>query len=190
MPEGNSIPQQDSLEQQDNYIIDLMRRKHATRRFLDKTVDEALIRQIVDAGRRTGSWKNTQPWRFIAITDPALREQVAGANQHARHIIGAAFGIAVVGMESSPSGSPEFDYGRAIQTMMLAAQAYGIESVIGSVSDVEKTNELLNLPEGFTVAWLVSFGYPVAEDAAKVGHQRQPLDELLHWNGWQGQHTD
>jgi len=182
MPVGNT-PQ----EIQDNVILDLIRRKHATRRFLDKTVDAELIRHIVDAGRRAGSWKNSQPWRFIAITDPGLRAQVAATNTHAQHMKGAAFGIAVVGMEPSPSGSPQFDYGRAIQNMMLAAEAYGISSVIGYVSEVEKTNDLLDLPDGFAVAWLVSFGYPVEEDAAKVGHRREPLGDRLHWNGWQGQ---
>jgi nitroreductase len=183
------VQEDGSLEVQDNFIIDLIKRKHATRRFLDKAVDSALIRRIVDAGRRAGSWKNSQPWRFIAITDPDLREQIAATNSHAHHIKEAAFGIAVVGMEPSPSGSPQLDYGRAIQNMMLAAEAYGIGSVIGYVSEVEKTSELLDLPEGFRVAWLVSFGYPQADKASRVGHQRKPLEDLLHWNGWQGQRT-
>lgn len=183
MPDSNSMPQQDSLERQDNYIIDLIRRKHATRRFLDQAVDEANIRQIVDMGRRAGSWKNRQPWTFVVITDRDILNQIADLNENARHVRGAAFVVAMIGTRPSLSGSPQFDYGRAAQNMMLAAEAYGIGSVIGHIPRRRKTGRLLRLPPAHFVEWVISFGYPTP-DFDKVGHRRRPLDAVLHWNRW------
>ena len=39
----------------------------AVRAFSDRPVPDDVIRQIVDAGRRSQSSKNSQPWQFVVV---------------------------------------------------------------------------------------------------------------------------
>ncbi len=49
----------------------------AVRRYQDKSVPEAIVRKIVEAGRLTGRAMNLQPWHFVVVTDPQVRAAVA-----------------------------------------------------------------------------------------------------------------
>ena len=53
-------------------------RRRSIRKFeTDRPVSDADIATIVEAGRQAPSWKNDQPWRFVVVRDPDLRERVA-----------------------------------------------------------------------------------------------------------------
>ncbi len=41
----------------------------SVRKFTDQPVEEEKLLSVMRAGRRAPSWKNIQPWRFIAITE-------------------------------------------------------------------------------------------------------------------------
>ncbi len=47
--------------------------RKATRAFLDKPVDEATIRRILDAARHAPSGTNTQPWQVAVVTGETKR---------------------------------------------------------------------------------------------------------------------
>lgn len=61
---------------------------------------------------------------------------------------------------SKGKGWEMFDAGIAAQTFCLAAHEKGIGSCIMGVFDDAKTAAVLELPEGQTVAALISIGYP------------------------------
>ena len=50
-------------------VSEAVRTKRATRQFAERAVPDAIIEQVVDAGRRAQSSKNTQPWHFIVVTE-------------------------------------------------------------------------------------------------------------------------
>ena len=50
-------------------VAQAIRSKHAVRRFSDQPVPDDVIRQILDAGRRSQSSKNTQPCRFMELRE-------------------------------------------------------------------------------------------------------------------------
>ena len=52
--------------------------KRDTRRYAERAIPEAAVRRVLEAGRLAGSSRNRQPWRFVIVADPALRERVAG----------------------------------------------------------------------------------------------------------------
>ncbi|MFC1896086.1 nitroreductase family protein [Thermodesulfobacteriota bacterium] len=57
------------------------------RRYKDQPVPEDALRAVLEAGRRTPSWENVQPWHFIVIEDAAMREkltQLAPGGPHAK----------------------------------------------------------------------------------------------------------
>jgi len=47
----------------------LVRERRSIRKFLDKPVDEAEIRELIDCARYAPSDTNSQPWEFVAVLD-------------------------------------------------------------------------------------------------------------------------
>ncbi len=49
----------------------------SVRKFINQPVEEEKLLSIMSAGRRAPSWKNIQPWRFIAITGEEDKTKLA-----------------------------------------------------------------------------------------------------------------
>ena len=49
----------------------------SVRKFASRPVEEEKILDVMNAGRRAPSWKNIQPWRFIAVTGEADKTKLA-----------------------------------------------------------------------------------------------------------------
>lgn len=150
--------------------------KRDERRYADRPVPERVVRRLLDAGRLSGSSKNTQPWRFVvADTADALR-RLADVVYEPANVGGAALAVAVVGKRN-------FDTGRAAQNMMLAAWNDGVASCPNGVADADAARELL----GDEVGIVLSFGYPArprrpeerpaGEWSARA--ERRQLDDLV-----------
>ena len=103
-----------------------IRKQRAVRDFTAQDVTDEQLTQVLDAGRRSGSSKNTQPWQFIVVRDPQTRAALAGCGRFAQHLIPAPVVIVVVmPAEGFWAG---VDAGRAAQNMMLAATSGPIDA--------------------------------------------------------------
>ncbi|MDD5338022.1 MAG: nitroreductase family protein [Dehalococcoidales bacterium] len=56
-----------------------IQKRCSIRRFKDTPVEKEKITKILEAAQRAPSWGNTQPWRFLVITDKAKMAEVAQA---------------------------------------------------------------------------------------------------------------
>jgi nitroreductase len=129
--------------------------KRDQREYADSQIPEDVVRRILEAGRIAGSASNKQPWRFIAVEDPVLRDRVAETVYAPANIAGSKLAVAIV-----VTGSPGFDAGRAAQNMMLAAWNDGVTSCPNGMPDAGRTDEILGLGEDEHVINVISFGYP------------------------------
>lgn len=77
----------------------------------------------------------------------------------------------------------------AVQQLILAARAYGIGSTLTTlhVGHEAQVRELLGLPADAATMALIPLGYPAR--GRWVEPKRQPLDQVVHWNGW-GHHSN
>ena len=66
--------------------------KRDQRAFLPKPIPEDALRRILQAGRMTGSSKNSEPNRFIVIRDRARLAAVAALGAQARWVAGRGGG--------------------------------------------------------------------------------------------------
>lgn len=58
-----------------NQIISNIKKRRSIRKYTNKAISDKAIKEIVEAGRYAPSSHNSQPWRFIIITDKKkLRE--------------------------------------------------------------------------------------------------------------------
>ncbi len=60
-------------------FADDMHRRRTVRDFSDRTVPKALIEQCLRAATSAPSGANQQPWRFVAVSDPAVKRRIREA---------------------------------------------------------------------------------------------------------------
>lgn len=163
-------------------VLEAIRSKRAVRQFKDQPVPEDVIRQILDAGRRAQSSKNTQPWQFVVVRDRDSLLQLSRTGDYAGHLAGAAFAVVLVG--SIDDYWIGFDLGQAAAYLQLAAWELGIGSCLASIYEPDKARVILGIPAKMNVQVALSFGYPSeAFTPARMGG-RKPLDQLIHWERW------
>lgn len=163
--------------------------KRAIRQFKDEPLPEEAVRRILDAGRRSQSSKNSQPWDFVAVRRRETLVALAKTGEWMGHVAGAALCVAMV--IPSPEGNERyewhmFDTGQCASYMQLAAHEIGVASCLGTVYDLDAARGILGLPPEKQVRIVISFGYP-ADDARSAGMGkagRRPLDEVIHWEQW------
>ena len=156
------------------------------RSFADRPIPAADLDQILEAGRRSPSSQNWQPWDFVLVTEREVLRELAKVWRGAGHVAGAAAAIVVVG----PAADNEFrraqlDLGQATMAMLLAAADLGIGSSHAGVADIQRTRELLGIPADRDWALLISLGYPAGRPLTPVRNpDRRPFDEVVHRNHW------
>lgn len=154
--------------------------KRDTRHFTAEPIPEDVLTRILQAGRMSGSSKNSQPVRMVVLRDAASRAALGACGDFAKHMTESPCAVAVV---LAPGGSG-FDAGRVAQNLMVAAWAEGITSCPTSMHRPECAAKALGLPEGHSVAIVLAIGYPDSKHPLSGGRQRLPLDELVHWERW------
>lgn len=155
--------------------------KRDQRAFLATPVPEAVLQRILQAGRMTGSSKNSEPNRFVVVRDRERLAALAKLGRFARWLAEAAVAIVLVQTERH-----EYDAGRCAQNMMVAAWADGISSCPAHVPEPEVA-KLLDIPATIAVNRVIGFGYVDPQRAAApatVARRRLPLTELVHWERW------
>ncbi len=163
-------------------VREAIRTKRAVRFFSDKPAPEETIRAILEAGRRSQSSKNTQPWQFIVVRDKATLTALSQTGDYAGHLAGAAFAVALVTPKQSTWNS--FDLGQASAYMQLEAWELGVGSCLAAIYDMDKAKSILGIPAEMTFFVALSFGYPSPDfKPLKLGG-RKPLEELVHWEKW------
>ncbi|MBI5878302.1 MAG: nitroreductase family protein [Chloroflexi bacterium] len=166
----------------------------SVRQYRDAPVDDAVITRIIDAGRWAGSGKNTQPWRYILIKRRDTLAELSTYGSYASHLRDAVFAIVVV---TPLAARAEFDAGRTIQNMLLAAWADGVGSCIVSLTQEAAVKRRLGIPDHYKVQQAIAFGYPAHDVAPTVEGKplkdvlaslgRKPISELVHEETWGGQ---
>jgi nitroreductase len=148
--------------------------KRDERRYASRPVAEDVVRRILDAGRLSGSSRNTQKWQFVVVSDTESVSDTVYAPENVRT---SGLCVAIVGEAGM------FDVGRCAQNMMLAAWDEGVVSCPNGIRDAEAAARLC----GGEVKMILSFGYPQRElhvesrsaEEWSARANRRPLDDLI-----------
>ena len=57
-------------------LDDVIRQRRSIRKYRPDPVSDAQVAQLLEAARLAASGSNTQPWRFMAIRSPEVKEQI------------------------------------------------------------------------------------------------------------------
>ncbi len=148
----------------------------AVRDYEDKPVPDEVVKRILEAGRLTGSSRNTQQWDFVVVRDRQKLEKLGELAVTGRYTAKAAFAIAVVVPDSAVG---YVDGSRATQDMMLAAWGEGIGSNWVGNANTQAIKKLLGVPVERMILNIIPFGYPAREVGQGI-KDRKPLSEIAH----------
>ena len=164
-----------------------MTSRRNVREFSNAEVGPGDLDRILEAGRRSPSARNRQPWDFILVTDRELLTALAGVWKGAWHVANARAVVAVVAPMLRPpeQATLQFDLGQATISMMIAAADLGVGTAHASVSDQDLARRLLGFPEDRFCSNLISVGIPADGGLTPIKNlNRRPFDEVVHRGRW------
>jgi len=169
-------------------------RTRQIREFTDETISEEDLNLLADVARWSGSSRNTQPWRFIVITDVDVLRRIAETGlPQTRALRSATAAIAIVlPVDDTHEVGLAYDDGRAAERILIAAGILELGAGIAWVrSDVRPLiGEILGVPDDRHVRTIVALGHPTeAALAPKTapGEARLPRDETVYEERWPGE---
>jgi nitroreductase len=156
------------------------------RSFADRPIPTEDLDRILEAGRRSPSSQNWQPWDFILVTDRDQLRALAKVWRGAGHVADSAATVVVIGPPADNEfHRAQFDLGQATMAMTLAATDLGIGSCHAGVADLQLARDLLGFPGDRDWAFLISLGYPADRPLVPIKNpKRRPFSEVVHRGRW------
>jgi nitroreductase len=162
-------------------VIQAIKSKRSVRSFSDQEVPEEVIRQILDAGRRAQSSRNSQPWTFVVVRQRDRLHQLSACGAYAQPLSGAGFGVVL-----ASSVEWAFDIGQAAAYLQLAGWSLGVSSCLVWLGDTDQARILLGAPQSQRIEMTIAFGYAKSTQAVKgKSGGRKPFDEVVRWERWE-----
>jgi|WetSurMetagenome_2_1015567.scaffolds.fasta_scaffold714373_1 nitroreductase len=164
-------------------LYEAIEKRRTIRSFVQPATEEA-VRKIVKAGTRSMSAMNSQPWEFIIITDPSMIEKIAeekyqlNLSVHSQAVAKlqkkAYFNSCVIAACYKEGPGHLWSMWACVQNMALAATAEGLGILPSTLwgRNLNKVEDLLKLPEGYSLATMVLIG-------KQRGHQRSTAPRIL-----------
>jgi nitroreductase len=169
---------------------DAIRARRDVRQFADRTIGDVDLDRILEAGRRSPSSQNWQPWDFIVVTDRAQLEELSRVWRGAGHVATSAATIALVGPVLPDNDrrreSLRYDLGQVTMSIMIAAADLGIGSGHAAVADQDLARTVLGFPPDRFCAYLIPLGYPADRPLRPIERpNRRPFEDIVHRGHWQ-----
>jgi nitroreductase len=167
---------------------DAIRARRNVRSYRPDPVPDADLQRIAEAGWRSPSAKNVQPWDFVIVTDPDRLRDLSTVWRGAGHIASAPAAIALVAPVPPDDRRrllDQYDLGQATMAMMLEATELGIGTGHSAVGDQDKARAILGVPDDHFVAYLFGLGYPADRPLTPISTpNRRPFNDVVHHGQW------
>ena len=100
---------------------DAITSRRNVRAFADRPIRPEDLDQILEAGRRSPSSQNWQPWDFVVVTDRAQLQDLSRVFYGAHHVAGSAATIAIIApADDSEFRRAQFDLGHIFEANLRA----------------------------------------------------------------------
>jgi len=185
----------DKKQEGKNFFQNLIRSRRSIRRYLDKSVEREKILTCIEAARLAPSADNVQPWRFLIIDDPELKEQFASevfsgiyfiskfaAKAPVLILILARLDIIAnrIGKQIQNIHFYLIDIGIAGEHIVLQAEELGLGTCWIGWFNPRKTRKFFNIPRKYKIVSLMAMGY--YEKRPSREKKRKKLEEIAWFN--------
>ena len=169
-------------------FYEVIRTRRSVRSYKNKPIPKEVLNRVLETARIAPSGSNRQPWKFILVTDEALKQKMISACKNQTFVAEAPVIIVACGKKipSNRGGymgemSMLVDVSIAFTHLILAARAEGLGTCwIGAFNNNE-AKRLLEVPNGYEVIAVTPLGYPL-EDVFTEPRNRKNLDEIVSLN--------
>ena len=175
---------------------ELVKKRRSVRRYLDKPVEREEILACLEAARLAPSAENVQPWRFLVVDDPAVKDRFAaevftGIYSMSRFAGRAPVLILVLGrldlvanrLGRRIQGVPFYliDIGIAGEHLVLQAEELGLGACWIGWFNIRRARKFFRIPRRYKIVCLLSLGHP--ETRPQSEKKRKSLQEIAWFNG-------
>ncbi len=176
----------------------LVKNRQSVRKYLAKAVPREILERCLEAARLAPSACNSQPWSFIVVDDPKLKNELAEAAFAGIYSTNAfakkAPVIVVVVREQSNYAArlggyfrnlqySLIDIGIAGEHFVLQAEDLGLGTCWIGWFNEEAVKSLLNVPKDKKIDVLIALGY-AGPKAVKGERKREPLKKMSSFNSY------
>jgi nitroreductase len=173
-------------------IID---QRRSVRRYLDRPVEREKILTCLEAARLAPSAENVQPWRFLVIDDPDIKDRFSsevfrGIYSFAKFAAKAPVLILMmarldilanrIGKQIQDVNFYLIDIGIAGEHLVLQAEELGLGTCWIGWFNARRARKVLNIPRKFKPICLLSLGY--FETKPPLEKKRKSLEEIAWFN--------
>jgi len=192
-------------------FFEVMNQRRSVRYFSDRAVSRETIEWVVRTASTAPSGANKQPWRFVAVSDPAIKKEIrAGAEAEEREFYErkanaawladlaplqtgpekeflevAPWLIVVFKLSKTDEGGQVYyvneSVGIAVGFLLAAIHQAGLAALTHTPSPMAFLTRILDRPEHERPFLLIPVGYPAA-DCMVPDIRRKELSEVLVWN--------
>ena len=160
----------------------------------NRSIEKEKLDRIMEAARMSPSACNAQPWHFIVVDEPELKNKIADATSAKalgmNHFTKQAPVHIVIVEESANISSmiggfvkqkhfPHIDLGIVAAHISLAAADESLGSCMIGWFDEKKVKNLLDIPRSKKVLLIITLGYSSQETREK---KRKSIDEVVSYN--------
>jgi nitroreductase len=167
---------------------DAIRARRNVRTYQERTIAAGDLDRILEAGWRSPSASNRQPWDFVVVTERSQLQQLTTVWVGARHLAEAAAALVMTLRQPDEERYltiDQYDLGQATMAMMLAATDLGIGSGHSAIGDQGACRRILGIPEDRICAYMLALGYPADRSLKPIARpDRRPFDEVVHRGHW------
>jgi len=190
-------------------VFEAMRTTRAMRRLdHDRPVSDEDIWTIVEMATKAATGGNSQPVRWIVVTDADKRRRLGEIYKECWAEVGALYrqrtpaddtetgrilnsadhlgehmGDAPVLILPASKGGDAASVYPGVQNLFLAARALGLGTTLTTVHKLreDEVRAVLDLPDDVQTWAMIPVGYPTGRWGEGA---RRPVEEITYWDGW------
>lgn len=176
-------------------FMELALKRQSVRKYSDKPVEREKIEKCLDAARIAPSACNSQPWHFIVVDTPEIRDKVSeatfgGVMQFNKFTLKSPVMVVVISepgnlrtlVGSQLKGIPYrlIDIGIAAEHFCLQAAEEGLGTCMLGWFDEKALKKSLGLPDAKAVDMVITLGYPAEGDPLRQ-KIRKSIDKIREY---------
>jgi len=177
-------------------FLELVAGRRSIRKYKNAPVEPEKLARCIEAARLAPSACNSQPWKYIAVTDTSVRDRLAaeafnGIYKATQFAAAAPVIVAVaadkgnftarIGNFVRHTSFYLIDIGISAENFCLQAAEEGLGTCMIGWFDEKKAARVLGVPAGVKLELLIAVGYP---DEAPAPRPRKTVDEMSTFNAY------
>lgn len=171
-------------------LLEAIKGRRSIRSFKKQPLPDSAIETLIDAARNAPSAGNIQPWEFVIVKSPVVKQKLAEAALNQKHIEEAQIVIVVCADEKRSSigygtrGRTLYclqDTAAATQNILLAAHSMELGTCWVGAFNEDEVKYIVKAPEGIRPVAMIPIGYP---NQIVRQRARRLLNQIVHYDSF------